>query len=662
MLYFFVNKQEFMELGLGIDTGGTYTDAAIMDLSSGDILDHNKALTTHSNLIEGIECVIAGLDEEYLKSVRLVSISTTLATNSTLEGKGYPSGLILSGYSINGDVPVRDMVVVSGGHDSKGNEISGLDIEAVEDFVNSKKDGLFSFAVSSYFAIRNPEHELTIKETISRLTSKPVVCGHELSLDLGAYERAVTAVLNARLIPINSRFIRAVLSVMKSRNITAPLMVMKCDGSLIRIEDALEKPVESIFSGPAASLVGAAYISNLKTCVAVDVGGTSTDIAFIEDGIPEISENGAVVGNWKTMVRAVQIHTSAMGGDSHVWVQKKISIGPNRVIPLCLAASDHPVLLDKLGKIEKGPMDRIMDDIFQPTSFFVRSGIPDSKKDLEALNYSIEFELNSYECRIFDAIGYEPVSVFDISEIIGKHPLLFVRALRSLVQKRCISHIGFTPTDALHVLGEYEAWNRPASLLGAKLLGQYIGLDEESFSREVKRTFAKNIALDLLTFFAKDFKREDLEKLMDVSRFTKFKLEVPVVMIGAPVRAYVSAILEFIDADIWVPEYHEVGNAVGALVGNIIRRSEILVRPAAVGSDQYHVFSEKEREVVDGYDEAVDYGINLMGQLVFDHMREYGFKKEQVRFDLERKNLHSGYGGPKETRLLGLGVASLLKI
>jgi len=650
-----------MKLGLGIDTGGTYTDAVLMNLADGSILDYNKALTTHSNLVEGIENVVAGLKQEYLKNIKLVSVSTTLSTNSTLEGKGHPAGLILAGYTVNGDIPAREMISIVGGHDSKGNEVSCLNLKPVEEFVNSTRGRLFSYAVSSYFSARNPEHELSVKKTIEQLTDKPVVCGHELSLSLGAYERAVTAVLNARLIPITSQFIRAVLAVMEARNIKAPMMVMKCDGSLARIEEALEKPVESIFSGPAASLVGAAHISGLKTCVAVDVGGTSTDIALIEDGVPEISENGAVVGNWKTMVRAVRIRTSAMGGDSHVWVQRKLYIGPNRVIPLCLAASEYPFLEERLRKTER-ISDRIMDDIFQPTSFFVRSGSPESDDDIQDLNYSIEFELENHERQIFDAIGYEPVSVYDIAEAVGKHPLQFVKALRSMVQKRCIYHIGFTPTDALHVLGEYEKWNSNASILGAELLGSYLGLDPESFSRKIKRSFAKNIALDLLAFFAKDFKREDLEKLLASSRFTKFKINIPVVMIGAPVKAYVPELREFIDADIRVPEFHEVGNAAGALAGNIIKRSEILIRPAGSGTEQYYVFSEVERKVADNYHEAVDYGLQLMGKLIFDHMDGYGLQKEQVRFDLERKDFTPGFGAQKETRLMGLGIGNPLKL
>lgn len=350
-----------------------------------------------------------------------------------------------------------------------------------------------------------------------------------------------------------------------------------------------------------------------------------------------------------------------MGGDSHVWVRRKPYIGPNRVIPLCLAASGYPSLKDRLRKAEK-VSDRVMDDIFQPASFFVRSGNPESDDDTQTLNYSIEFELENYERHVLNAIGYEPLSVSEIAKAIEKHPLQFVKALRSLVQKRCIYHIGFTPTDALHVLGEYEAWDSTASMLGAELLGSYLGLDPESFSREIKRNFAKNIALDLLAFFAKDLKQEELEKLLAVSRFTKFKINIPVVMIGAPVRAYVPELKEFIDADIRIPKFYEVGNAAGALAGNIIKRSEILIRPAGAGTEQYHVFSELERKVADNYHEAVDYGLELIEKLIFDHMDEYGLQKEQIRFDLERKDFDPGFGAQKETRLMGLGIGNPLKL
>lgn len=165
------------------------------------------------------------------------------------------------------------MISIGGGHDSDGNETAPLEgLETVREFVRQVKNKVAAFAVSGYFGVRNPEHELRVKEVVQEMTDMPVVCGHELSMSLGAYERAVTALLNAELIPVSKQFIKSVQAVMEEKEIKATLMMMKCDGSLVRIEEALQKPVESIFSGPAASLVGAAHLTGLDTCATVDVG------------------------------------------------------------------------------------------------------------------------------------------------------------------------------------------------------------------------------------------------------------------------------------------------------------------------------------------------------------------------------------------------------
>src|SRR5664280_721575 len=186
-----------------------------------------------------------------------------------------------------------------------GEEEAPLGLEAVEKFALRVKDKVSAFAISSYFSTRNPEHELKVRDRILELTGLPAVCGHELSQELGAYERAVTAFLNAQL------------------------LMLKCDGSVVGIKDALKKPIETIFSGPAASLVGASYLSGLETCAVIDVGGTSTDISSICMGVPGLSEEGAVVGGWKTRVKAIRMETTATGGDSHIWIMnKELFLGP----------------------------------------------------------------------------------------------------------------------------------------------------------------------------------------------------------------------------------------------------------------------------------------------------------------------------------------------
>jgi N-methylhydantoinase A/oxoprolinase/acetone carboxylase beta subunit len=643
-----------MYLGLGIDTGGTYTDTAIMDMSNGTVIESNKALTTYPDLIGGIKNSIEGLDSRCLKNIKFVSVSTTLATNTTLEGKGYPAGLILIGHTIPKKLASQYVISIGGGHDSDGNEIAPLDdIEVIKEFVRQVKNKVAAFAVSGYFGVRNPEHELRVKEIIQEVADMPVVCGHELSMSLGAYERAVTALLNAQLIPVTRQFIKSVQAVMEEKEIKATLMMMKCDGSLVRIEEALQKPVESIFSGPAASLVGAAHLTGLDTCATVDIGGTSTDIAMISGGVPELSDSGAKVGDWKTMVKAIRMETSALGGDSLVWIRRKTYLGPARVIPLCLAASEFPGLLNKLEKNDV-PNERIMDEIIQPTSFFIRNGI--NSPEL------LSGELEEDEKAILECLGEEPLSISELSEKTGKHPLLFGGTLKSLIRKRHVSQIGFTPTDALHVLGEYAKWNEQASFIGARILGETLKQGAEEFSARIKSEVVRKLTLELISFFAEDLKKEDIEKLLAKEDFLKFRIKVPVVLVGAPVRAYLKELNEAVDADIRIPAFHEVGNAVGALAGKIVHRTEVLIRPTAAGNAEYSVFSRIGKEVFENYGEALDFGLKLTHRLISEYMDEYGLEMENVKFDLKKNDVGSRGKAPLETRLIGVGVGTTGKL
>lgn len=641
-----------MYLGLGIDTGGTYTDAAIMDMSNGTVIKSNKALTTYPDLIKGIKNSIEGLNPDYLKRIKFVSVSTTLATNTTLEGKGYPAGLILIGHTIPKKLASNYVISIAGGHDSDGNEIAPLeDPKTVKEFVRQVKNKVAAFAVSGYFGVRNPEHELRVKELIQEITDMPVVCGHELSMSLGAYERAVTALLNAELIPVSKQFIKSVQAVMEEKEIKATLMMMKCDGSLVHIEEALQKPVESIFSGPAASLVGAAHLTGLDTCATVDVGGTSTDIAMISGGVPEISDSGARVGGWKTMVKAIRMETSALGGDSLVWVRRKPYLGPARVIPLCLAASEFPGLLKKMEKNDV-PNERIMDDIIQPVSFFMRNGV----------NSPLSEELEEDEKTIFECLETEPLSISEISEKTGKHPLLFAGDLKNLIRKRYVSQIGFTPTDALHVLGEYARWDGRASFIGAKILGKSFKQRAEEFSARIKAEAVRKLTLELISFFAEELKKEDIEKLLAKEDFLKFRIKVPVVLVGAPVRAYLKELNETVDADIRIPAFHEVGNAVGALTGKVVHRTEVLIRPSAAGKAEYSVFSRLGKDVFEDYGEALDFGLKLSHRLISEYMDGYGLEMDNVKFDLKQNDVGSKGKAPLETRLVGLGVGTTGKL
>ena len=171
-----------MHLSLGIDARGTYTDAVIISDSNGKVVESSKALTTYPDPLPGMKNAIDKLDPEYLKDIKLVSVSTTLSTNTILESTGFPVGLIMIGdYLIPASIPTDYWVSVSGGHDSDGEELNTLDLASVKEFALRVKDKVSAFAVSSYFSNRNPDHELAVKKAVKELTGHPVVCGHELS-------------------------------------------------------------------------------------------------------------------------------------------------------------------------------------------------------------------------------------------------------------------------------------------------------------------------------------------------------------------------------------------------------------------------------------------------------------------------------------------------
>jgi N-methylhydantoinase A/oxoprolinase/acetone carboxylase beta subunit len=636
-----------MQYSLGIDAGGTYTDVVILRDSDSRILDTSKAITTYPNLMTGIRNAIDKLNPEYLSKVKLVSVSTTLSTNTILEGTGYPVGLILVGdYTIPRKLPAEYCINVRGGHNSNGDELQPLEFSAIEQFALSLKDKVSAFAVSSYFSIRNPEHELKIKKSIQELTGHPVICGYELSQQLGAYERAATAVLNAQLIPIIYQFIHSITSEMTARKVDAKVLMLKCDGSVIDIKGAKQRPIETIFSGPAASIIGASYLSGLNTCAVIDVGGTSTDISIIKNGIPELCEKGAVVGSWQTRVKAIKMESSPNGGDSHIWFHKRTRIGPRRVIPLCFAALNYPNFKEKLEK-NPVPLRTMLNENIQPTKFFVSTGVT-LKSPTES------------EKKLLEIIKDEPISINEILNKMKRFPSPAV--LDSLIQQRIIQSIGFTPTDALHVLGDYTEWDVEAAQIGAKKLSRFTQMGPYAFCKDIKKQVAKNMAYSLMSFMLEGRGKEGIKKMLEEEIPAQYKVNIPIVLLGAPVRAYYEELKNLIDAEIVVPEQASVGNAVGALVGKGIKRIEIVIRPYSMENpDQnFLVFSPTGREKFEQYRTAVEYSYRTGEELIFDSMKNFGVPEGSIKIDTSVEYLSpSGWKQtPMETKITFVGVCT----
>ena len=305
----------------------------------------------------GVAAVIGKLPAELLAHVQLVSLSTTLATNAIVEGKGGKVGALLLGfddYDLQriSHTPKR---AVPGRTDITGSEMVPLDEDALRDAVREllEHEQVDAFAISGMVSVMNPRQELRARAIVQEMSDKPVVCGAELTMQLDTIKRTVTATLNARLLPIIAELIGHVKSVMDAAGLHVPLMVVRGDGTLMHEEMARRTPVETILSGPAASVCGAQFLSGLRDGLVVDIGGTTSDIALLIDGIPVVANKGARVGAWSTNVRAVDIETVGLGGDSVVALTRegRVTLGPRRAIPLAFLAHEYPAVIEELHRL-----------------------------------------------------------------------------------------------------------------------------------------------------------------------------------------------------------------------------------------------------------------------------------------------------------------------
>jgi len=602
---------------LGIDTGGTFTDGVIYDLDQGRIVVKTKVITTRNDLSIAVEnCMdnlvseLKGEDEaeKVLTTIKMVSLSTTLATNAIVEGQGAEVGLISIGYEIKKDLPTTHHAAIQGGCDIKGRIKKEVDIEAAREAIETMMGKVEAFAVSGYMSIRNPEQELTVKKLIEELSGCPVVCAHQLSAELGIYERTVTAVLNARLIPLVNHLIDAVKKSLHARNITAPLMVVKGDGSLISEKAAKEKPVETILSGPAASIVGARALSAVYNGLVVDMGGTTTDIAVLKDGKPAIKEEGAQVGGWLTRVKAAEITTIGLGGDSFIQVSKDrvLSIGPQKVFPLSWIVSEYPHLLDELNSIAQAiyfPLNS------QPTCIFVFIKEP------------ADIVLTDTERQILELIREKPHSLYYISRKLEKD--VNILGWERLVKIGSIHRANLTPTDILHVVNSFNRWNKEAASLGVNIMSKRFNTSIEKFIHTVLNDFyyklfkliiekivyhkmgrvilkdseESNYLLSRM-FYDKELKGDDDIKF-------SVRVYIPVVAVGAPAAAYFPDVVQLLHGDLLLPPDADVANAVGTVNGKVVERVKILIKPSESGG--YFVYTPEERKMFMDFDESIEY-------------------------------------------------------
>jgi N-methylhydantoinase A/oxoprolinase/acetone carboxylase beta subunit len=608
-----------MSLRLGIDTGGTFTDAVLVD-DNKQIVNAEKSLTTRFDLSLGIGDVIDKLPGAALARVSMVSLSTTLTTNSVVEDLGAPVCVLLPGYSAEQVrqsglleiLPAQLVVTLQGGFDAVGREHKPLDEGCAREAIEKLKGQVSAFAISSMFGTRNSSHENRLKQLVTELSHLPVICGHELASSLGAPRRALTAALNARMVPPIKELITSVQKILKRHAIDAPLMLVKGDGSLASLENAIEKPIGTVLSGPAASVIGACRLSGLDNAIVADMGGTTTDIAIVSNGQPELCDDGARIGDWQPMVEAVRVNSIGLGGDSELRFggHKGLSVGPRRVVPTSLLAHLYPEVIPKLEAQLAGMANA------RSNRFVMR---------LEN-NQALLTQLNAVELEAWDLLSDKPVEL----EAIVQQDRTYARALAKLKRLGLAIYSGFTPTDAVHVLGINSHWSKPAAELSARIwmrqmrflygYGKWDSDDVEAACTEVYELVTTTIRRLLIEVGLNEFnlagKSGKTSGIVDtITRMVvgshqsqgrkalfnlDFASDYPIVAVGAPASSYYPDVADSMSIGLHLPQHGDVANAFGAVMGSVIQRAQITVTQPQHGTfclfhgDQPKVFDNLE--------------------------------------------------------------------
>ncbi|HIP37876.1 MAG TPA: hydantoinase/oxoprolinase family protein [Desulfocapsa sulfexigens] len=530
---------------IGIDTGGTYTDAVLLDETDKKILATAKVTTNHHRLALSTGKALATLLQKSgikTSEISRLALSTTLATNAVIEKKGARVAAFIVGYVKHFKLPIIATVFVKGGHKISGEEEEKLDIDNIVDTIHGIQNEVDAYAVCSAMSMTNPSHEMVVEKAISMLDPKPVFCSHKVSQHTGMRERAATAALHAKLMPLMQDFIAGVQAAMLKNDLHCPVVLIAGNGTQVSVQDATEQAGVTVASGPACT-AGFGASQDTDFALVVDVGGTTTDIAMIENGEMVLAPDGCQIGEWQTHVEAVDMFTGGVGGDSHIMVDANggIHLGPTRVIPLSMAEG-FPDCKSWLGAELKAKCISLLPDL-------------ESSKHDDPVIYTLATNGPSTADAIRKKTGFSGV------------PLN--KRLEQMARSQIILETGFTPTDALHVLGRIDIGDRSKAEAGADVLASLLGMDVTGFCDQVitmTEDRIENLLIDFVIhrYWGKSLtgfitSRKD-HPILDV----KFSMKIPLIGIGAAAQYFLPRVAERLRTTVEFPEYCEVGNGIGA--------------------------------------------------------------------------------------------------
>jgi N-methylhydantoinase A/oxoprolinase/acetone carboxylase beta subunit len=537
---------------IGVDAGGTYTDVVAMDCATRRVLASVKVPTTHAHpgvgIVHGIKKLLAQGTIPVASITRTV-ISTTLGTNALVEGKGADVGLFVIGFNQRLDVPAEDMRYIPGGHKAKGIEREPLGLEELYEGIRAMKGCVQAYGIASLMSFVDPSHELVAAKALSLMDDKPVFCSHQASTRPGMKERATTALLNAKLLPIMQTFVQGVRTALRQLGVQGDVRMVCGDCTEIELDRAIHQSASTFASGPAATAWFGSRIAVNETVLVVDMGGTTTDITLVAHGKPVMDTTGMTIGSWQTHVQAVEMFTVGVGGDSLFTPlgRDNNSLGPSRVIPLCqadqhIAPQDLVRLTEAIGQL--GP---------KLESSLVMVADPQAPPDSPLVAWLAD---------------QGPTTPEAILQYMGQGEIALEKELAHLLKTRAIMQTGFTPTDALHCLQHIAMGNTHLAMLGARVMGTCLGMDARTMSHLVLSLARDKIATTILDYVAgrevnqglSSFLHSQDNPLLEIT----VRLKPPIIGIGACSRHVLPQVAQRLGTTIVFPDNFDVGNAVGA--------------------------------------------------------------------------------------------------
>lgn len=649
-------------LGIGIDTGGTYTDAVVYDMETKEVLCSGKALTTKSRLETGISEALDMLDQEAVKGAQLLALSTTLATNACLEDKGGRAKLLMIGVnsqdlellekacSAYGFRNMSQLVFLDGKPEHMFQEPQEPDWEALKRQIPEEfGDCVATGVVQIYPRADGGRLEKQAREILEQEMKIPVTTAHEMFDEIGILKRGAGTFLNARLIPLIAEFLEAVLHVMEERGLHMPVAIMRSDGSLMTSAMARECPVETLLSGPAASVVGGSVIAHTPDAVIVDMGGTTTDVALVQGGLPVTAQRGISIGKWRTNVKGLYVDTFLLGGDSALrFGSKGMYLDGGRVIPISLLAHEYPRITDRLRELgeQHRKHTRMLSECYV------------LQKKLSGLEGYTEEER-----RICQVLAEGPL----LAEELARSMETSIYELRTqrLEEEGVVMKSGLTPTDMMVVKGDFPIYGPEVALASMEFLAENIPETAEEIPDLAYALVEKKLYCNIARILIRQkhplddraVEEESLERFLewayeDAVRGNQgdwvslpIRAELPIVGVGAPIHIFLPRVAKLLGTKAILNQHSAVANALGAIASQIVTRVQVRVKAVYEGSslEGYSVYEGQERRMFAKYEEAENLACTLARQQVLEKARRQGASgNPQIRISVQK--ITSGEG------------------